>query len=254
MSLGAKKIEAPAAGVATPKWVKLGHPSYVWRFGQDRRLQIVRAIVPLEKKSILDVGCGLGTYVRRFREFSDDVHGLDVDPDRVAKASETLPNITLGFGEHLPYPDARFDVVFLNEVIEHVDNDRGTLAECVRVLRPGGHIVIYAPNRLFPFETHGIRLGRRFLFGNIPLVGYLPNRWRNRLAPHVRAYTHGQIERLFDGMPVHIVRHGYVYPGFDNFAARNRYIGGFLRNFFYLAEHTPIERFGLSHFLVVRKS
>ena len=246
-------IEQSNVGSSTPKWITLGHPSYVWRFGQDRRLQIVRAVVPLERKSILDVGCGIGTYVRRFREFSEDVHGLDVDPGRVEQASKTLPNITLGFGEHLPYSDQRFDVVFLNEVIEHVDNDRSTVAECIRVLRPGGHVVIYAPNRWYPFETHGIRLGSRFVFGNIPLIGYLPDRWRDLLAPHVRAYTHRQIEGLFTGTSSRIVRHGYVYPGFDNFAARNRWVGGFLRKVFYLAEHTPFAYFGLSHFLVAQR-
>ena len=243
----------PAAVAAEPKWITLGHPSYVWRFGQDRRLALVDSYVPLKDKAILDVGCGLGTYVRKFRGFSDDVHGVDVDPERVAEASASLPNIQVSFGESLPFPDDRFDVVFLNEVIEHVDDDRQTLAESVRVLRPGGHVVVYAPNRWFPFETHGVYFGDRFVFGNIPLVGYLPDLLRNRLAPHVRAYTHRGIERLLDGLPIEVVVHRYVYPGFDNFAARNRLVGGTLRRVFYFLEGTRLERFGLSHFMVVRK-
>jgi SAM-dependent methyltransferase len=242
-----------AAVAAEPKWITLGHPSYVWRFGQDRRLALVDQYVPLKGKAILDVGCGLGTYVRKFRGFSEDVHGVDVDPDRVAEASETLPNIQVSFGESLPFPDGRFDVVFLNEVIEHVDDDRRTLAECVRVLRPGGHVVIYAPNRLYPFETHGVYVGRKFVFGNIPLVGYLPNVLRSKLAPHVRAYTHGGIERLLDRGTAEVVLHRYVYPGFDNFAARSKLVGGTLRRIFYFLERTWLQRLGLSHFLVIRK-
>lgn len=238
---------------AEPKWVTLGHPSYVWRFGQDRRLALVDRHVPLDGKAILDVGCGIGIYVRKFRGFSDDVHGVEVDADRAAQASESLPNIRQGQGESLPYPDGRFDVVFLNEVIEHVDDDRRTISECVRVLRPGGSVVVYAPNRLFPFETHGIYLGRRFVFGNIPLVGYLPDALRGLLAPHVRAYTHSGIERLFEELPVRIVVHGYVYPGFDNFAARSKVIGSLLRRTFYFLEGTSLARLGLSHFVVARK-
>lgn len=243
----------PAVVATDPKWIALGHPSYVWRFGQDRRLALVEAYVPLKDKAILDVGCGLGTYVRKFRGFSEDVHGVDVDPERVAEASATLPNIQVSFGESLPFPDRRFDVVFLNEVIEHVEDDRQTLAECVRVLRPGGHVVIYAPNRWYPFETHGVYVGRRFVFGVIPLVGYFPDVLRARLAPHVRAYTHRGIERLLDGLPVDVVVHRYVYPGFDNFAARSKLVGGVLRKVFYFLELTPLQRLGLSHFLVARR-
>jgi SAM-dependent methyltransferase len=236
-----------------PSWIRLGHPSYVWRFGQDRRLALVERLVPLRGRSILDVGCGIGTYVRRFRDFSPDVHGVDVDSDRIAAGSIALPNLRVARSEALPFPDGRFDVVFLNEVIEHVDDDRQTLAEAARVLRPGGAIVVFAPNRWFPFETHGVYIGRRFYFGNIPAIGYLPNMMRDRLAPHVRAYSHSGIERLFDGLPVVLQTHDYVYPGFDNFAARGRFLGALLRRIFYFAERTPMRRFGLSHLIVARR-
>jgi SAM-dependent methyltransferase len=237
-----------------PKWITLGHPSYVWRFGQDRRLGLVARYVPLHGKAILDVGCGIGTYVRKFRQFSDDVHGVDVEAERVAKASETLPKIQVAPGEKLPYPDGRFDVVFLHEVIEHVDDDRRTIAEALRVLKPGGRVVIFAPNRLYFFETHGVYLGRRFVFGNIPLVNWLPNPLRNALAPHVRAYTHRGIEALFDGQPAQIAVHGYVYPGFDNIVERYKVLGWLLRRVFYLLESTPLQRFGLSHFVVAERT
>jgi ubiquinone/menaquinone biosynthesis C-methylase UbiE len=239
--------------MSEPKEIQLGHPSYVWRFGQDRRLALVREWVPLEGRAILDVGCGIGTYVKQFRQFSDDVHGVDVDPDRVARASESLPNIQVSQAETLPYEDARFDVVLLHEVIEHVDDDRKTIAECMRVLRHDGRLIIYAPNRLYPFETHGVYFGKRYVFGNIPLVNYLPNPLRNLFAPHVRAYTHRGIERLFAGLPARIVVHDYVYPGFDNIVERSRVLGWLLRRFFYFAENTPLRLLGLSHFVVAQK-
>src|SRR3954447_8754321 len=85
--------------------IERGRPSYSWRYGQDRRLEMLRRFVPLEGARVLDIGCGIGTYVRRFRQFSDDVHGVDVEPERVAEASVELPNIHLAPGEALPFPD-----------------------------------------------------------------------------------------------------------------------------------------------------
>ena len=236
------------------RWIQLGHPSYVWRFGQERRLALIRRYVPLEGKRILDVGCGLGAYVEQFRRYTTEVFGVDVDPERVAKASAKLPNVQVASAEHLPFPDWSFDVVFSNEVIEHVQDDRQAVAEAVRVTKDGGHVVIYAPNRLYPFETHGAYFGKRFVFRLIPLINYLPDPLRNRFAPHVRAYTPRGIRRLFDGLPARIVVHRYVYPGFDNIVGRRPVFGRVLRGFFHVLEHTPLQVFGLSHFLVVRVS
>src|SRR5260370_483584 len=83
-------------------------------------------------------------------------------------------------------------------------------------LRPGRRVCIYAPNRLYLFETHGVYLGTRFIFRLIPFVNWLPDPLRNRFCPHVRAYTRRGIRRLFSGTPSRIVQLGYVYPGFDN--------------------------------------
>ena len=233
--------------------IERGRPSYSWRFGQDRRLDMVARHVDLHDARILDVGCGIGTYVRRFRVYSDDVHGIEVEAARVEEASAELPNIVLAKGEALPYPDDHFDLVFSNEVIEHVDDDRATAAEMVRVTRPGGTIVVFAPNRLYPFETHGAYIGGRYIFGNIPLVNWLPDPLRNRFAPHVRVYTARGLRRIFGGTGVRLVEQRAIYPGFDNVSARYPLLGRVLRRMLYFAETTPLHRFGLSHFLVLRK-
>ena len=52
------------------KAITLGHPSYVWRFGQDRRLAMINQHAPLQARRILDAGCGVGMYVRAFRQFA----------------------------------------------------------------------------------------------------------------------------------------------------------------------------------------
>lgn len=231
-----------------------GNPSFVWRFGQERRLDLVRRWVPLEGMRILDVGCGVGTYVRNFRQFSDEVYGIDVEAVRVRKGAEQLPNLLLASSDTLPFPDASFDVVFLNEVIEHVRNDRATFVELARVLRPGGHAVFYAPNRFYPFETHGIYLRRRYIFGNVPLVNYLPLALRNRLVPHARAYLTRDFSRLMTGLPWRVVTHGYVFPGFDNVAGTYAPLARLLRRTLYAAEGTWLRIFGLSHLLILQRT
>ena len=244
------------------KAIALGHPSYVWRFGQERRLDLVRRHVALKGRSILDVGCGVGMYVRAFRRFSDDVHGVDVDGEKLAEVGRELPNLCVSAAEALPYADGVFDMVLSHEVIEHVTDDRQSLAEAVRVLRrpepaagmPGGRLVIFAPNRLYPFETHGIFWRGRYRPGNIPLVNYLPGRWRARFCPHVRAYTRRDLRRLLDGLPVRIVTHTQIFPGYDKIVARRPALGRWLRRATYFMERTPLRLLGLSHFLVLERT
>ena len=240
-------VEAPDRAAA------LGRPSYVWRSGQERRLALIRRYVNLEGSRILDVGCGIGTYVRRLRELSEHVYGIDIDERNVRRGSLSLPNLALAASEQMPFPDNSFDVILLHEVIEHVSDDAATLREACRVARPGGKIVIYAPNRLYPFETHGVYVGRRYIFGNIPLVNYLPRFLRRRLAPHVRAYSKGDLRSLTKELDASWVAHTVVFPGFDNIAARSGMLAKALRTILYRLEHTWFRAFGLSHFLVLEK-
>jgi SAM-dependent methyltransferase len=240
--------------VTTPeKFITLGHPSYVWRRGQERRLELIHRHVELEGRRILDVGCGIGTYVSRFRAFTPDAYGVDIDPEKVEIAQRTLPNISWAPAEELPFEDNAFDVVMLHEVIEHVEDDRQAIREAVRCVRPGGKVIIFAPNRLYPFETHGFYLGDRFVFRLLPLINYTPDFIRNIFCHHVRIYTRRGIERLFDGLDVHFVVRSHIYPGFDNIAQRKPKLGQFMQLVTDVAERTPLRTLGISHFIVAQK-
>jgi SAM-dependent methyltransferase len=239
---------------ADDKAITLGHPSYVWREGQERRFALMRAHTRLENACILDVGCGLGLYVQRFRDLSDNVHGVDIDPDKVRQAGELLPNIRQASAEHLPYPDNTFDVVLSHEVLEHVDDDVAAAREAYRVLKPGGRLIVFVPNRFYPFETHGVYWRGVYHFGNIPLVNYLPNALRNRLCPHVRVYTGRSLRRLFASLPGRVVAHRCIFAGYDNIVARHPHLGRLLRQTTYTLEKTCLHILGLSHFLVYEKA
>ena len=235
------------------KAITLGHPSYVWRFGQDRRLDLIHHYDEVTGKRILDVSCGLCAYVRKMGAFSDQVYGVDIDAEKVAEASTELPNIYQAPAEKLPFPDSFFDVVLLHEVLEHVEDDRAALAEALRVTRPAGRVIVFVPNRLFPFETHGFYWRGQYHFGNIPLVNYLPDPLRNRLCPHVRTYTSGGLRRLFAGLPGRPLVLTEIYPGYDNVAHRRPWLASVLRTLTYALESTPLRAFGLSHLLVLER-
>jgi SAM-dependent methyltransferase len=235
------------------KSIRLGRPSQAWAFGQVRRLALIDRLAPLRGRRVLDAGCGVGMYLRHFAQVSEFVVGVDIDPDKVAEAREYVPRVQVASAEALPFSDGSFDVVLSHEVLEHVGDDRQALQEAVRVLAPGGRLVLFVPNRLYPFETHGCYWRGRYHFGNIPLVGWLPSRWRDRLCPHVRAYTRRSLRALWAGLNVRVVAHTQVYPGYDKLVARRPRLGRVLRAITYGLERTPLRAFGLSHLVALEK-
>lgn len=233
-----------------------GVPSLVWRAGQDRRLNMIH-VAAGERLSptsrVLVNGCGVGMYIKALKQFTPYVVGLDIEPDRVQASSVHSTLVNVAAGEYLPYTDNLFDLILSHEVIEHVQDDRLCIAEMVRVLKPNGRAIIFCPNRLYPFETHGHYWRGQYHFGNTPLINYLPDFLRDKLAPHVRAYTINKLRQLLLDLPVTIISHTQIYPGYDNIVARYPRIGQILQKITYNLEKTPLRVFGLSHLLVIEK-
>ncbi len=231
-----------------------GEPSYVWREGQERRLQMVQTAAGQRTQGVIfEIGVGLGAYLSRLAREAQQAIGLDVELERTIAAHTSIDQVVCGVGEHLPFSANRFDLILSNEVLEHVQDDRKSIQEIIRTLKPGGRLVLFCPNRGYPFETHGIFWKGNYRFGNIPLVNYLPSPWRNRLAPHVRAYSNRQLKKLFAGLPVKFIQQSIIFGAYDNVIARRPALGKFLRGFLQFLEKTPFQILGLSHFWVVEK-
>jgi SAM-dependent methyltransferase len=221
---------------------------------------MIRSAAPeLAAARLLEDGCGVGQYVRALAPFTRQVVGLEIEPSRLREAA-ALPVPTgnarflAGAGERLPFPDNCFDLVLSHEVLEHVQDDRQALAEIFRVLRPGGRLLLFCPNRWYPFETHGFYWRGQYHFGNAPLINYLPDALRNRLAPHVRAYTTHGLLRLLQPLPTRVVRASVIFGAYDNIIARRPQWGRLVRAILQWLEATPFQRFGLSHFWVIEKT
>jgi len=231
-----------------------GEPSYVWRAGQQRRLEMITQVAAERIHGlVLENGCGVGMYVEKLTGLGARVIGLEYDMERAAEAHIRSKEILNAAGEFIPLPSSTFDLILSHEVIEHVQDDRAAICEMMRVLKVGGRAVIFCPNRGYPFETHGIYWNGKYYFGNKLFVNYLPRLLRDKLAPHVRVYSRADLQKLFDGMQVKLIERTIIFGAYDNIIARFGALGKFLRAVLQFLEATPLKFFGLSHFWVVEK-
>lgn len=231
-----------------------GEPSYVWRAGQERRLQMMARWARLSDAHVLVAGCGIGMYARQIhRRYTANVEAFDIEFDRVRSARDEIPGALAAAGEAIPFAADTFDTVLSHEVIEHVTDDRLAVEEMIRVAKPGGRILLFCPNRWYPFETHGHYWNGEYHFGNTPLINYLPRMWRDRLAPHVRAYTARETGRLLNIDRSTVIHQVRIYGGYDNIIARLGAPAKFIRNVLYRFEGTPLDTWALSHFVVIEK-
>jgi SAM-dependent methyltransferase len=187
----------------------------------DYRLGIVRDLGVLHGEW-LDCGCAEGAYTVGLADRgADRVVGLDVEESRVAEArrraaGDERVSFVLGAGERLPFGDGLFDGVYLNEVLEHVRDEQQTLSEIRRVLRPGGYLVVMSPNRWFPFEGHGMRIGERKIGYPIPFLPWLPERLARQVM-RARNYWPSTLRALVAGAGFAVARSGSVFPVFEQY-------------------------------------
>ncbi len=105
-------------------------------------------------RDVLDIGCGAGVEVVRFARGGAATIGADLSPNAVALTAQNLgyqglrAALVTADGETLPFPDASFDYVYAHGVVQYAANDTAVVAECYRVLRPGGTALFQVYNRV----------------------------------------------------------------------------------------------------------
>ena len=139
----------------------LDNPMLVqWEFASEERLEkrnalyrrliegvnaedvLFGAVREVSPKRLLDVGCGAGEMAKRIQlELGADVVALDSSQRMVDLTRERGVEAVLGDIQRVPFEDGEFDCVVAGWVLYHVVDRKQSIAECARVLRPGGRFV-----------------------------------------------------------------------------------------------------------------
>jgi ubiquinone/menaquinone biosynthesis C-methylase UbiE len=145
----------------------------------------------LREAEVLDVGSGLGGIAIAVAKICRNAIGVEPDEEctklarrRAAEMGRTNVEFIHGAGESLAIRTASVDLIIMNDVIEHFDRPASAIAEAARVLKPGGHVYVLAPNR------HSLAVTLSDPHYGLPLVVWLPRRLRDSwvrargLGPH----------------------------------------------------------------------
>jgi 2-polyprenyl-3-methyl-5-hydroxy-6-metoxy-1,4-benzoquinol methylase len=154
---------------------------FSYELQESRLKKCAKIIAGLRPGRMLDLGCSDGTWGAYWRDQGWECAGIDIDQEHLHIAQRRgidARHCDLNQSS-LPFADQSFDLIFAGEVIEHLIDTDGFLAELRRCVRPGGHILLTTPN-LISFENRlRILLGIYPIWVNYNLSG----------SGHVRAYT-----------------------------------------------------------------
>lgn len=124
---------------------------------------------------VLEAGCATGIGARLFRaEGARRVVGLDYSSDALERARAATSDQRIEFQQWdlnqtpLPCADASFDAVVCLEVLEHVQSQEALIAEFLRVLRPGGRLIVSVPNREFEEQWNRVNDSRNVYHVRVP--------------------------------------------------------------------------------------
>jgi len=217
--------------------------------------------IGLSKKVILDIGCANGCYTLKLADQAEFAIGIDIQRKRLQEASENKTDMSVknvdflaAAAEFLPFHDREFDMVSLIEVLEHVQNEDKVLQEANRVLKKNGNLVMHVPNKLYIFETHGMKIGElevHGIHGSVPFFSYAPKFLRKRFE-RARIYDKWEIVKIIKKHSFSVEIVDYLFPPLDNL--NSRLLRRLFRKIFYFLEKNSfMKKFGMSILVIAKK-
>lgn len=155
------------------------------------RLKFWLSVIDYSGKKVLDVGCNTGILLIPLRKRQVEVFGVDISKRDVLRVKEKLKECALSAdcvqvsdATKLPFSPNIFDVIILSDILEHVSNPKKAAQEAMRVVKPGGLVLVSVPNSWHPVV--------KFAWVRKLFTG------RKDVDEHLDVpYTYGKLEELF---------------------------------------------------------
>lgn len=155
-------------------------------FGEMLRM-IAKDLPPRNQCRALDLGCGMGAMLAPLGEVAGFVAGTDISKDSLLHCKTRGHDRTfLSKGDRIPLPDASLDLICAFDTLEHIPEEKETLDECFRLLRPGGFLLLSVP-------------AYQFLYTN-----------QDRVVHHQRRYTRGLLNARLAAAGLQIRKSSYI--------------------------------------------
>lgn len=135
----------------------------IWK-DPSQLIQVDTVKLLQQQDRILEVGCGRAAILKTIPSLSAKYTGVDFSPTLMRENQQQYPEASFAHFEQptkFPFADHQFSAVFSHFVIEHVVFPHLFLEECMRVLKPGGHLIIICPDFLGCNRMTSQRLGIR---------------------------------------------------------------------------------------------
>ncbi len=180
-----------------------GMPLYLFPLRRTEIDADMRYLPHVADGRLLDIGCGSGDWLKRMCELGWRGEGTDFDAAAVDIARTNGLQVHYGALKDLDFPRDTFDAITMNHVIEHVPDPIALIAECWRILKPGGRIVLATPNieslghRIFKEHWRGLEPPRHLhvlspasVYECLTAVGFKSVVLRTHNSKYVLAHSH----------------------------------------------------------------
>ena len=183
----------------------------------QRVANVERFMGEVKGKDVLDLGCGVGFFGGLALKRGGKVVGLDFSDAalRIAQKEQQGIPFVRGDATNIPFPDASFDAVLLNDIIEHLAEAPGRrmIEEVFRVLRPGGRLIVDTDNDAFLMQKKGFKRLNEWLESGTEQRKVLAEIKKTYTAPtlHIKIYTVQELRALLESV-------GFRIDAFDTYA------------------------------------